>query len=631
VTGSACYGENCNGNIGPFTEAEMETVIGFLKGEPVLTEIATAEMLKFFAMMVNSGHSFESVALTADIVLNPDYVDEWESWEALTPEAAQAQGLEQWTPIGNLSNPFQGTFDGQGHTISGIYINNEDEFQGLFGENSGTIQNVGVVKSFIKGYRYVGGVVGLNSTNITNSYNTGTVMGIRSDVGGVVGNNYFDANVSNSYNTGKVTGKGVSAEYVGGVVGRNFGPITNSYNTGAVSMVEAEPRGVGGVAGAKNKIANSYTLAGQTKRGDEIITEDEDLTDGEMKLINSFANWSFSGDSPWRIVNGKTYPYLSWEKDIADAVAENPTYTGAQALPTLYYENPKTGSKTQLVKDKDYTIETDLTQGDYTTAGPKTIGILGKGTYRGYKDLAYTITQADDPTYALPTDLTGVEGAELSTVTLPERWAWASTDALIQLGVMQYAAIYTPADEVNYKTVTENLTVTGVLPSSSSAEIQSSSSVETLPSSSSVEQSSSSSEAQSSSSAVVASSSSVELSSSSALAQSSSSVAETVSSSSVETQSSSSVVVASSSSSEAQSSSSAVEVSSSSTQAPEVELSSSSSEAPTPVVANPENPLIKKIKVQTFDLHGNRIHGTPTTPGVYIVRQGSQTRTIVVR
>jgi mannan endo-1,4-beta-mannosidase len=52
---------------------------------------------------------------------------------------------------------------------------------------------------------------------------------------------------------------------------------------------------------------------------------------------------------------------------------------------------------------------------------------------------------------------------------------------------------------------------------------------------------------------------------------------------------------------------------------------------PTPVVSGPENPLIKNIKVQTFDIRGNRVHGTPQTPGVYIVRQGSQTKSIVVR
>jgi hypothetical protein len=51
----------------------------------------------------------------------------------------------------------------------------------------------------------------------------------------------------------------------------------------------------------------------------------------------------------------------------------------------------------------------------------------------------------------------------------------------------------------------------------------------------------------------------------------------------------------------------------------------------TPILSNQVNPLIPKIKVQTFDLRGNKINGIPKNPGVYIVRQGSVSKTIVVR
>lgn len=86
---------------------------------------------------------------------------------------------------------YSGTFDGQGHTVSGLFFNNTSvQYVGLFGVNSGTIQNVGVVDSYLNGYSSVGGVCGHNKYgSITNCYNTGTVSGSWY-AGGVCGNNF---------------------------------------------------------------------------------------------------------------------------------------------------------------------------------------------------------------------------------------------------------------------------------------------------------------------------------------------------------------------------------------------------------------------------------------------------------
>ena len=65
--------------------------------------------------------------------------------------------------MGNNQNPYAGTFDGQGHTISGLYFNERSpSYIGLFGSNSGTIKNVGVVDSYFYGHYNVGGVCGYN-------------------------------------------------------------------------------------------------------------------------------------------------------------------------------------------------------------------------------------------------------------------------------------------------------------------------------------------------------------------------------------------------------------------------------------------------------------------------------------
>ena len=101
-----------------------------------------------------------------------------------------------WTPIGD-DGWFNGIFDGNGHTVSGVYINNEENNQGLFGECNGTIKNVGVIDSYIHGSGYVGGVVGYGSA-VTNCYSTGTVIGNGeySNIGGIIAGN---GTVENGY------------------------------------------------------------------------------------------------------------------------------------------------------------------------------------------------------------------------------------------------------------------------------------------------------------------------------------------------------------------------------------------------------------------------------------------------
>ena len=129
-------------------------------------EISTAEQLAGLAKLVNNGNNFsgKTISLTADIVLND--TSDWEDWE-------NSASTNTWTPIGNWPNLFGGTFDGQGHTVSGIYINSENDYQGLFGYNEGTIKNIGVTESYIKGEYSVGGVCGYNDDTGTfsNCYN----------------------------------------------------------------------------------------------------------------------------------------------------------------------------------------------------------------------------------------------------------------------------------------------------------------------------------------------------------------------------------------------------------------------------------------------------------------------------
>lgn len=166
----------------------------------------------------------------------------------------------QWTPIGDIGNEtyamdyniprfgaFSGVFDGAGYTISGLYINNSESNQGLFGVvKGGTIKNLGLVNSYVSGGDDVGGIVGLMSGLIDNCYNTGYVSG-NYLVGGIVGGSTgsYLLTVRNCYNTGNIFG----LWYVGGVLGSG-GSVEYSYNTGNVSGTGS----VGGVLGGASSL-----------------------------------------------------------------------------------------------------------------------------------------------------------------------------------------------------------------------------------------------------------------------------------------------------------------------------------------------------------------------------------------
>ncbi len=251
-------------------------------------QIASKENLYWFANEVNSGNVSICAELTTHIKVNDNVLNEDGSLKSPIP----TEELIQWIPIGNKNNKFQGTFDGHGNTISGLYCYGENDYVGLFGciydyKNIPAIRNVGVIDSYIKGNDFVGGVCGQNFGGIIeNCYNTGKVSGnwyiggvcgynmkhtikncynagfvSGTEVGGVCGRNGYGCIIDNCYNTGVVSGTNNNV-YVGGVCGENYyGTITNSYNTGQVSGFGINGAYIGGVCGESGGIVtNCYNI-----------------------------------------------------------------------------------------------------------------------------------------------------------------------------------------------------------------------------------------------------------------------------------------------------------------------------------------------------------------------------------
>lgn len=171
------------------TEEDFEAGKWYTAGDAPY-QISTGKELVYLAQLVNDGNNFsgKTIVLTANIDLSLICY-------AANGETGAAE--VNWTPIGVGSanakeqKPFSGTFDGQGHTIGGLYINNSSQNQGLFGyvDKSAIVQNLIVTGSVTTSKEYTGGIVGRSPRNkgtVRNCGFYGTVTATGTS-GGVVG------------------------------------------------------------------------------------------------------------------------------------------------------------------------------------------------------------------------------------------------------------------------------------------------------------------------------------------------------------------------------------------------------------------------------------------------------------
>ena len=204
-------------------------------------------------------------------------------------------GGSGWEPIGDDSSIFNATFEGNGHTISNLFIKRTTDVVGLFGSVgvSSAIRNTGLVSVKVTSTgSYVGGLVGKNRGSVAESYATGSVSGDDLFVGGlagrvssyggitrsfahvtVTGGGYVGglagrnegATIHASFATGSVTGIGVGVSRVGGLTGYNTGTITESYATGSVKTTGYYSGGL--VGRNQGAITASYATGSVTSSG----------------------------------------------------------------------------------------------------------------------------------------------------------------------------------------------------------------------------------------------------------------------------------------------------------------------------------------------------------------------------
>ena len=176
-------------------------------------------------------------------------------------------GAHTWVPIGTASHAFQGTFEGNGHVITGLTRSSDFPNMGLLGYVSGsaTVRNVVVDVNFTgqgttagaligtlaggrvyntggtgtvtggSGTSAMGGLVGSNSGTIHSSFAAATINGSGTNVGGIVGTIATNCNLYNAYSNSTING----GTNKGGLVGANGGTVENCYANGIVSGIYA--------------------------------------------------------------------------------------------------------------------------------------------------------------------------------------------------------------------------------------------------------------------------------------------------------------------------------------------------------------------------------------------------------
>jgi len=222
--------------------------------------------------------------------------------------------IDNFEPIGGS---FTGTFDGNGHIISGLTIDRPEGDQvGLFRlvadrPQQGIIKNVGLEDADVTGNSTVGVLAGSNRGLIRGSYVTGKIDG-NEEIGGIVGLN-FGGIVGESHVRGNVSGNSV----VGGLAGTNVGSVEESYSTSGVVGNEF----TGGLVG-KNRtsytpvlnpgnVTDSYWDINST--GQERSAGGTSLMTSEMTGLSARENMEgFDFEETWRTTD-EDYPRLFWE------------------------------------------------------------------------------------------------------------------------------------------------------------------------------------------------------------------------------------------------------------------------------------------------------------------------------
>ena len=346
-------------------------------------------------LLEQQGYSLEDVVMTEKTVvylmknLDMGAKPDGENWDTEKNESLK------WTPIGVLNEkPMIATFEGNGHSITGVYVKQTASYAGLFG-NCNTIQNLTIKNSYIKGKGHTGGITGNlksgklenckneNTTvvldgelggggivglldgaggEIINCSNSGTVMEENGgeDIGGIIGDAKGTTNIiTNCTNSGEIKS---SSDYVGGIVGCAWGGNRNTIISGSTNsgIITGRNR-VAGIAGQEaGTITESHNTA--------TITGGEDIGGIAGNMVGS--SYRLENNSNSGTIIGKS-SYIGGIVGEAGGSIKGCTNNG-----DVTGEGMHTGGIAGWVSDSS-NLENNNNSGTITGNGDRTGGIVG--------------------------------------------------------------------------------------------------------------------------------------------------------------------------------------------------------------------------------------------------------------
>ena len=287
--------------------------------------IYKASELKWLADQVNNEvNLFEGYTIYLENNIDLGAREENGNWETEKNEALK------WTAIGKeYEKMLKATFDGKNHIIKGVYVNDTEMFNGIFGW-SNSILNLTVKNSYIKGAAGTagivavlwegtidnchnvnttvigtsgfsfGGIVGQAGGDISNCSNTGKIVGSKrssdeySQTGGIVGYLLKSLTISNCYNSGSVNGEG--GYNVGGIVGviEESAQITQCYNEGEVISKHKQVGGIAGTIKEKSQITDCYNIG--TIMGNELVAGIAGATVKSTQITDCYNTGEITGN-----------------------------------------------------------------------------------------------------------------------------------------------------------------------------------------------------------------------------------------------------------------------------------------------------------------------------------------------
>lgn len=304
-------------------------------------EIGNAGQLYWFAGLVNgtltdgtAQNLGANAVLTADIIVNKDLLTSIKTDE--DGNVTNGSSFKAWRPMGmadengEFTGHYKGIFDGNGYSISGLYVNRDEatadvnsRFKssiGLFGYHDGVTKNLGILDSYMRGNYCIGGICGYNDGGtIQNCYSAATVCG-DSYIGGICGRSRSNSIIENCYNAGYIYG---ATRSIGGICGDNYSTIESCYNIG---IIEGNFM-VGGIVGVSSGLGNTIWIKDCYNRGN-VIGDTKDIGGiggyiGSSLVENCYSQATVSGNTNVGGICGN-----SNKVDFQNAYYDSNLYTG---------------------------------------------------------------------------------------------------------------------------------------------------------------------------------------------------------------------------------------------------------------------------------------------------------------